>query len=147
MTERLHFHFSLSCIGEGNGNPLQHSCLENPRDKGAWWAAVYGVTQSWTWLTWLSSSNTNIRGNQISWFCYYLIPPTLSLCFLFLRTVFLFKHDILVLCNQSFYFLSPLSSPIIPLLTSREGKIPVPQCFMPLMPGSTMRIALATRTR
>ena len=47
-TERLHFHFSLSFIGEGNGNPLQCSCLENPRDRGAWWAAVYGVTQSWT---------------------------------------------------------------------------------------------------
>ena len=45
-TERLHFHFSLSCIGEGNGNPLQCSCLENPRDGGAWWAAAYGVTQS-----------------------------------------------------------------------------------------------------
>ena len=40
QTERLHFHFSLSCIGEGNGNPLQCSCLENPRDEGAWWAAV-----------------------------------------------------------------------------------------------------------
>ena len=56
-TERLHFHFSLSCIGEGNGNPLQCSCLENPRDGGAWWAAVYGVTQSWTWLKRLSSSS------------------------------------------------------------------------------------------
>ena len=50
-TERLHFCFSLSCFGEGNGNPLQCSCLENPRDGGAWWAAVYGVTQSWTRLT------------------------------------------------------------------------------------------------
>ena len=49
-TERLHFHFSLSCIGEGNGNPLQCSCLENPRDGGASWAAVYGVAQSRTWL-------------------------------------------------------------------------------------------------
>ena len=49
-TERLHFHFSLSCIGEGNGNPVQCSCPENPRDRGAWWAAVYGVTQSRTWL-------------------------------------------------------------------------------------------------
>ena len=48
MTEQLHFHFSLSCIGEGNGNPLQRSSLENPRDAGAWWAAVYGVTQSRT---------------------------------------------------------------------------------------------------
>ena len=55
-TERLHFHFSLSCTGEGNGNPLQCSCLENPRDGGAWWAAVYGVAQSWTRLKWLSSS-------------------------------------------------------------------------------------------
>ena len=49
-TEQLHFHFSLSCIGEGNGNPVQCSCLENPRDRGAWWAAVYGVAQSWTQL-------------------------------------------------------------------------------------------------
>ena len=54
-TERLHFHFSLSWIGEGNGNPLQCSCLENPRDRGAWCAAIYGVAQSWTWLKWLSS--------------------------------------------------------------------------------------------
>ena len=52
----LHFHFSLPCIGEGNGNPLQCSCLENPRDRGAWWAAVYGVAQSRTQLKWLSSS-------------------------------------------------------------------------------------------
>ena len=50
MTEWLHFHFSLSCIGEGNGNPLQCSCLENPRDGAAWWAAIYGATQSRTWL-------------------------------------------------------------------------------------------------
>ena len=57
-TERLHFHFSLSlsCMGEGNGNPLQCSCLENPRDGGAWWAAVYGVTQSRTQLKRLSRS-------------------------------------------------------------------------------------------
>ena len=49
-TERLHFHFTVSCIGEGNGNPLQCSCLENPREGGAWWAAVYGVAQSRTRL-------------------------------------------------------------------------------------------------
>ena len=55
MTEWLHFHFSLSCIGEGNGNPLQYSCLENPRDRGAWWAAIYGVAQ--TRLKRLSSSS------------------------------------------------------------------------------------------
>ena len=58
MTERLHFDFSLSCIGEGNGNPLQYSCLENPRDGGAWWAAVYGVAQSRTRLKRLSSSSS-----------------------------------------------------------------------------------------
>ena len=55
MTERIPFHVSLSCIGEGNGNPLQYSCLENPRDGGGWWAAVYGVAQSWTRLKRLSS--------------------------------------------------------------------------------------------
>ena len=57
-TERLHFHFSLSCTGEGNGDPLQCSCLENPRDGGAWWAAIYGVAQSRTRLKRLSSSST-----------------------------------------------------------------------------------------
>ena len=62
-TERLHFHFSLSCIGEGNGNPLQCSCLENPRDGGAWWAAIYGVSQSQTWLKWLSSSSSSSRSS------------------------------------------------------------------------------------
>ena len=65
-TERLHFHFSLSCVGEGNGNPLQCSCLENPRDEGAWWAAVYGVTQSRTQLKWLSSSMKTKSCYQIS---------------------------------------------------------------------------------
>ena len=54
---------SLSCIGEGNGNPLQCSCLENPRDGGAWWAAVYGVAQSWTWLKQLSSSSSSIHNH------------------------------------------------------------------------------------
>ena len=59
-TERLHFHFSLSCIGEGTGNPLQCSCLENPRDGGAWWAAVSGVAQSRTRLKRLSSSRPHL---------------------------------------------------------------------------------------
>ena len=60
----FHFHFSLSCIGEGNVNPLQCSCLENPRDRGAWWASVYGVTQSRTRLTRLSSSSSSSRGGS-----------------------------------------------------------------------------------
>ena len=84
-TERLHFPFSLSCTAEGNGNPLQCSCLENPRDGEAWWAAVYGVAQSWTRLKWLSSkakyqsvwlhSFKIINGNNI---CTYL--PHVNLC-------------------------------------------------------------------
>ena len=70
MTERLHFDFSLSCMGEGNGNPLQCSCLENPRDEGVWWAAVYGVAQSRTRLKWLSSSsnsNSNCHHHHYYW--------------------------------------------------------------------------------
>ena len=63
-TERLHFHFLLSCIREGNGNPLQCSCLENPWDGGAWWAAVYGVAQSQTRLKWLSSSSSGSEGKE-----------------------------------------------------------------------------------
>ena len=63
-TERLHSHFSLSCIGEGNGNPLQCSCLENPRDRGAWWAAVYGVSQSRTRLKGLSSSSSSSSSRE-----------------------------------------------------------------------------------
>ena len=64
MTERLHFHFSLSCIGEGNGNPIQCSCLENPRDGGAWWAAISGVAQSQTRLKRLSSSSVSSQRRQ-----------------------------------------------------------------------------------
>ena len=63
MTKRHHFHFSLSCIGEGNGNPLQCYCLENPRDGGAWWATVSGVAQSPIRLKRLSSS------------CIYMLIP------------------------------------------------------------------------
>ena len=70
-TERLHFHFSLSCIGEGNGNPLQCSCLENPRDGRAWWAAIYEVAQSRTWLKQLSSSSS--KPSLVS--RYSLKPP------------------------------------------------------------------------
>ena len=64
MTERLSFHFSLSCIGEGNGNPLQCSCLENPRDGRAWWASVYGVAQSRTRLKRLSSSKDGLSSKD-----------------------------------------------------------------------------------
>ena len=79
-TERLHFPFSLSCIGEGNGNPLQCSCLENPRDGGVWWVAVYGVAQSRTPLTRLSSSSSK----------HIYISRVLCLKIVFLKTHFLF---------------------------------------------------------
>ena len=65
MPERLHLHFSLACTGEGNGNPLQCSCLENPRDGGAWWATVYGVTQSQTRLKQLSSSSRSRQEGMV----------------------------------------------------------------------------------
>ena len=65
-TEQLHFHFSLSCIGEGNGNPLQCSRLENPRDGGAWWATVYGVAQSWTRLSSSSMSTGMVKSIKIT---------------------------------------------------------------------------------
>ena len=74
-TEQLHFHFSLSCIGEGNGNPLQCSCLENPRDGGAWWAAVYGVTQSRTRLKRLSGNSTQAFKYFNNWFSPALAVP------------------------------------------------------------------------
>ena len=67
-TERLHFHFSLSCIGEGNGNPLHCSCLENPRGGGAWWAAGSGVAQSQTRLKRLSSVKSARREKQFGQF-------------------------------------------------------------------------------
>ena len=68
MTEHLHFHFSRSCTAEANGNPLQCSCLENPRDGGVWWAAIYGVTQSRTRLKRLSSSSKRLTDNH---YCIY----------------------------------------------------------------------------
>ena len=81
-TERLHFHFALSCIGEGNSNPLQCSCLENPRDGGAWWAAVCGVAQSRTRLKRLSSSSSSTGSCRLlsSWCAELLIagPPLVA---------------------------------------------------------------------
>ena len=68
-TEWLPFHFSFLCIGEGNGNPLQCSCLKNPRDGGAWWAAISGVTQSQTRLKWLSSSSSSMIFSHCSLQC------------------------------------------------------------------------------
>jgi len=108
MTERLHFHFSLSCIGEGNGNPLQYSYLENPRNGGAWWAAVYGVAQSWTRLKWLSSrerggTNWDIGIDiytfcccSVTQLCPTLCNPTDCSTWGFTESVILSNH--LILC-------------------------------------------------
>ena len=74
----LPFHFSLSCVGEGNGNPLQCSCLENPRDGGAWWAAVYGVAQSQTRLKQLSSTWLS----RFPWICPIIPKPHINILFL-----------------------------------------------------------------
>ena len=83
-TELLHFHFLLSCTGEGNGNPLQCSCLENPRDGGVWWATIYGVAQGWTQQKRLSSSSSSraepgtegvyIQMLMVIMLCYYAMP-------------------------------------------------------------------------
>jgi len=79
-TEQLHFHVSLSCIGEGNGNPLQCSCLENPRDGGAWWAAIYGIAQSQTWLKRFSSSSSSIQYSSKSDLIQKYLIQSHSLC-------------------------------------------------------------------
>ena len=91
-TERLHFHFSLSCIGGGNGNPLQCSCLENPRDRdeGAWWAAIYRVAQSWTGLKRLSSSSMpyelGIRSFPIQRLCPKVSQTVRRVCWILRET-------------------------------------------------------------
>ena len=85
-----HFHFSLSCIGEGNGNPLQCSCLENPRGGGAWWAAVYGVAKSQTRLKRLSSSSSSILFSIVTTSIY--IPTNNVLGFPFLHILVNIGH-------------------------------------------------------
>ena len=83
-TERLHFHFSLSCIGEGNGSLLQCSCLENPRDGGAWWAAIYGVAQSRTQLKQLSSSSSSLTSSLKTHSRLWGLPDFVAKCLVFL---------------------------------------------------------------
>ena len=107
-TERLPFHFSLSCIGEGNGNPLQCSCLENPRDRGAWWAAVSGVAQSRIRLKRLSSSSSSI----LYWcFSFWLT----SLCIIGSSFIHLIKTDsnVFFLMNSAFRCLYLSFSPVL----------------------------------
>ena len=91
-TEQLHFHFSLSCIGEGNGNPLQCSCLENPRNGGVWWAAVYGVAQSWAGLKWLSSSSRYLSREKPSPNTLQIIAASLLSLFIPLNSLYFSLH-------------------------------------------------------
>ena len=123
MTERLHFHISFSCIGEGNGNSLQCSCLENPRDRGAWWAAIYGVARSQTRLKQLSSSSScQARGGPTGCCC-----QDCSGFLMFTSNAFLFS-----LCSElrqilysriipSFLSLLDIFPPIEDMVSPRKG--------------------------
>ena len=109
MTERLHFHFSLSFIGEGNGNPLQCSCLENPRNGGAWWAAVYGVAQSQTRLKRLSSGSSStsmsfcgLIAYFYGWIRFYCIDTSVCLSIHLLKDI-LVAPSVVHLWNQHSY--------------------------------------------
>ena len=104
--ERLHFHFSLSSIGEGNGNPLQCSCLENLKDRGAWWAAVYGVAQSRTGLKWLSSSSRGEwQGVKVSFFLMW----TIFKVFMGFVTTLLLFFNVSVFWLQGMWYLSSIT--------------------------------------
>ena len=125
-TERLHFHFSLSCIGEGNGNPLQCSCLENLRDGGAWWAAIYGVTQSWTRLKWLSCSSS--LKTQV-----YLVSKLSSFIYLYIFKSHSCENYELFIFNSYIYFSSVQfsHSVISDFLRSHESQHTRPPCPSP----------------
>ena len=116
-TERLHSHFSLSCLGGGNGIPLQCSCLENPRDGGAWWAAIYGVAQCRTQLKRLSSSSHAVIQD---WLCHHTFPRTVHtvsvsphLCPHLLFLIFLMT---VILTGMRWHLMGALSCP--PLMIS-----------------------------
>ena len=101
ITERLHFHFSLSCIGEGNGNPLQCSCLENPRDGGAWWGAVSGVAQSRTRLKRRSSSSMLPEG---TWWIFNVYSLNYSLnCTVLLSKIHVNRYKICTKYTQGYF--------------------------------------------
>ena len=108
-TERLRFHFSLSRTGEGNVNPLQCSCLENPRDGGAWWAAVYGVAQSWTRVKRLSSSSSSSM-------CIHLIE--------FLRFTYIFVKVLLPRKKNE------INALLLPLLLKKVSLLLFPITFV-----------------
>ena len=117
-TERLHFHFSLSCIGEGNDNPLQCSCLENPRDGGAWWAAVYGVAQSGTRLKRLSSSSSSTIAFNVNF------SKNIILTFVYIFIYFMSKIIQIVICkDQSIFQIDNRINPTLSVLGNSIRKM------------------------
>ena len=104
MTERLPFHFSLSCIGEGNGNPLQCSCLENPMDGGVWWAAVHGVAKSRTRRKWLSSSSSSISCSKL---CHVFLIAAYVYCN-FLKCTLYYLEFLIALMYSFLYYVAKL---------------------------------------
>ena len=120
--ERLHFHFSLSCTGEGNGNPLQCSCLENPKDGEAWWAAVYGVAQSRTQLKRLSSSRMSLH------FWYYKNVCHITSCTSWSGKML--SSDLFVGSAHSFFLANLEVSQVLSLHKAFPGNFE-PHCFFP----------------
>ena len=111
MTEQLNFHFLLSCIGEGNGNPLPCSCLENPRDGGAWGAAIYGVAQSRTQLKRLSSSSSSSSVHMsipISQVICALFPLLVFICLFFTSVSLFLLCEYVHLCHFSKFYIYAL---------------------------------------
>ena len=118
-TEGLHFHFSLSCIGEGDGNPLQCSCLENPRDGGAWWAAVYGVAQSWTPLKRLGSSSSR---STIAFNVNFSKKVILTFVYIFIY--FMSKIIQIIICkDQSVFQIDNIINPTLSVLGNSIRKM------------------------
>ena len=148
-TEWLHFHFSLSCTGEGNGNTLQCSCLENPRDGGAWWAAVSGVSQSQTWLKRLSSSSSSsfISDWSTTFTAYLPLPVRFFFFFFFIIFIFLIltfsakrnsfnnycKAYLILLNPFSFYFSVKLLIAPSNLKITLLGRLFSVVCFFPFI--------------
>ena len=129
MTEQLHFHFPFSCIGEGKGNPLQCSCLENPRDQGAWWAPVYGVAQSWTRLKRLSSSHTLATLQFLKFFNTFMLQILLVFSSGIFFCCFLPSHTLMTrsLLHPSGFYLQDSFSVRSSLAALRKMTTPTPK--------------------